>query len=375
MAIQNAINLTDAGVPNHDGDGVFTGVELSDGQLLSGVTGSTPVALNPYMQQGLGCWFWNLSFSYSSGVLTIESADGTALSSSNPAYVVMKKTVTGSELIQYKITANQTLTVSDMTGNTLGTTASIAWASEMPLYVGFMADNTYSNLTGFVSRTPNLIATPSSTTEIGDPSAANADEDYSVFAFDDITEADFVTVPVGYVGAVEVVKDSSDAWTIQALSGDTGIGNFCDKRLYTMPTGQNGAASGGFILDNGGTAPSFVYNEYNYSIATDGNVSCKVACSADAGTDGSGAVPTLIVCPLRRSDSYNTTFGLSAGSFTVTYAGTTTVHGQLLASSINPVRHFKFQISVSQALANGTFTNGNRGILANWHYMAYNGYN
>jgi len=278
-------------------------VALGLGDLLIGANSAAPNDLTSWMQAGNNCWFWNLSFTHSAGTLTLAGADGTALSSTNPGFVVMASNATTGRMVLHTITANDTLTVSDMTGSLFGTTSSIAWGNDMPLYVGFMADSSDANLEPVICRMPHLKTSPATSGDIGDPSSATADEEWSVFAWNDITETNYTSKQVGIIGSLRATKAvTTDAWTLTALDAYDGAGKWNDSRTFTMVTGNNGAASGKYWGDEGGTAPSFSgANEVYYWISKDGR--CQYAWRFNTSSAASGTGAASLKPPYRHYDS------------------------------------------------------------------------
>lgn len=278
---------------------------VSGGTMLNTSGSGATLTVNldsTLMIQGINCFFWNLSFTLSGGDLVIAGADGTALSASNPAYVIMPSNATAGRLVLHTITANDTLDVSGMTGNTFGTTASVAWGNAMPWYVGGCADSSDANFEFVVSRLPHLQSTPSSSANMGDPSSATADQEYSVYFFNDVTEANYQSMQLGIIGSCTATKDGSDDWTIGALTDYDGVGRFNDNRTFGMPTGQNGAASGTYNVSTAGTDPVFTSQSINYSIDKAGNVVADISLIS-CSTPGTGANLYQPVLPLKNGNS------------------------------------------------------------------------
>lgn len=302
MTTNNADNISQAGVVFSDGAGTFTGVSQSSPELLFGSTGNEPKKVEPFLYQGNNCWFWNLSFTHAAGTLTIAGADGTALSTSNPACITMPSNVTTGVLKNFILTANQTLTVSDLDGNLGYTLTGENISNPIPLYIGFMADSSDTNLTGVVTWLPSVKAAPSSSTDIGDPSAANADEQFSVFAFDDITEANYTTSSVGLIGSLTATKDASDQYTLQSLDGvHDGVGKWNNRKVFTFAAGQYGSSSGSFMTSTS-TPPTFASTSVGYFFERNGTFRMYSRMDGDGGADGSGGNFCNLVSPI---DLYN----------------------------------------------------------------------
>jgi hypothetical protein len=261
-------------------------------------------------QHGNNCFFSNLSFTHAAGTLTLAGGDGTALSATNPGYVIMGSNATAGRLVIHEITANDTLTVSDLTNNIFGTTAAVAWGNDLPMYVGFMADSSDANLEPVLCRLPNLDQSPAASADIGDPSAAAADKELSVFAWNDITEADYQDKSIGMIGSLRATKDGGDAWTLVAMDVLDGAGKWQENRVFSLPLGQNGAAAGKHMADNGGTAAQFTdVAGYQYTIRKNGTV--QVRWSSKACTvAGVGAVEALVSLPYSKNVQYRPTGSL-----------------------------------------------------------------
>lgn len=347
----------------------------TDGELPVGISSGAPVLLTTWMQQGNNCWFWNLSFTHSAGTLTIAGADGTALSATNPGFVVLASNATAGQMVQHKITANQTLTVSDMTGNTFGTTASTAWGDNMPLYLGFVADASDANLEPIVCRIPNLVVTSSSSSHLGDPSSATSDVQIGSFFFNDVTEANYTSKNVGMIGSLKATKNASDEWTLTALGVTDGAGKFNESTRFVMAQGQNGASANTWMKPNGGTAPVWANESYFYFIGKDGSVQISHNSSGDGGTDGAGAVSAILALPLQYStpdSSRNSVYGIHT-----TRTNTSVIAINTAISATGSVDNgLVFYGNTLGLIANSNFGSGSARFLAvSANYKAYNGIN
>jgi len=100
----------DSGEFNVDADGFV--------QLSSGL--KAPMTVN-------GGSVINIGFTLSTQTLTVHGADGTALSATNPGYVLVQDPANANQMKVFTVTANQAMTNTEMNGNTHGTTASTAW--------------------------------------------------------------------------------------------------------------------------------------------------------------------------------------------------------------------------------------------------------
>lgn len=370
MATNNAINQSGEGMVYYDGAGTFTNVPMSDGDLLIGVDSNPPAAVPSFFLEGQNCTFCNLSFTHSAGTLTIAGADGTALSSSNPGLLTMPSNATAGQLVTFLITANQTLTVSDMTGNIGNMTASTAYSNSFPLYIGFMADSSDTNLTGVVTWLPHITTAPATSTNIGDPSAANADQQYSAFAFDDITEANYTESNIGLIGSLTATKNASDVYTLDSLTVKDGVGKYNDNTYFTFATGLFGAGTSTYLKDNGGTAPTFSTNEVIYILNTEGYVTIHHYMSGDGGTDGSAGVNSYAALPYEFYQSISDNISFGAGLVDTTAWGVEGVSCMQPESTTNNIGVYRN--TSANLIDNDDFGNGNRNwrtyinYLANW---------
>ena len=338
---------------------------LTNGQIITGITGQTPKSLTSWMIAGTNCWVWNLGMSIGSNNLTIAGADGTALSSTNPGFVVMKSNVTNGALVQYTFTSNQVLTGSDLTNNVFGTTAGTAWDNNMPLYFGVIATSTDSSPVWWIGRIPFVSIGPSAG-NIGTPSSSVADSEGSIFLWTSATVANYVGMYTGCVGSILATKSSGDAWTL--VNADTsGVGQFVEGD-FAFPLAQNGAATGTYFYANGGTAPIFTTNSYTYSISKEGLVTLTIYCTGDGGTDGAGAVNAQIAMPYRPY-VFPTANNGCLGCFAITEAGTGAITVSAIPQDTGAPNAFQFYNNGNGTLiTNANFSNGSRYVQAKLVY-------
>ena len=227
----------------------------------------------------------NLGISYSGGTFTVHGYDGTALSASNPATIWMNPNTgasAGGQLKKYTLTANQTFQddagTSDIVGNLFGTTTSVAWGLEMPMYLYAVANNdpgtnSEPEVAICLCRVPHRVGSPLVGT-IGDPSSAVADTDASMWSIQDITEADYASQPCLCIGSIRMTKSASDDWTVQTVSTVVdGIGRFQERGVFSMVQNQNGASASAISSSVGGdTLPTFANVGAVYQITKEGLV-------------------------------------------------------------------------------------------------------
>jgi len=267
----------------------------------------------------------NLGIAYNggTGVFTIQAADGNALSTSNPGYVILHSKATPGKMIKYKITTNYTFIddvgASQIIGNLFGLTTSVATDNDVPFFIYFVSNDSETAVTPMLCRVAGTLYAPSNTV-IGKPSSAIADTNYSMWALDDtITVTDYDSNPALNIGMFRMRMSGADDWTVQALSyspGDNdGIGVNISERNYYMPSGQFGAVASRFMRLNGGTTVPQWTNQYvRYIFLKDNIVQINYEFSGDGGVDGNGAVNVQIILPFIGKD-----IGATQGTFVGTW--------------------------------------------------------
>lgn len=262
--------------------------------------------------RAIGPHYENLGCSLAAGVFTIHGYDGTALSATNPAYVWLADQTTSGQLKKYTITANQSFNDGahaspDLTGNTFGTDASEAWGNNCPFFIYAVSNDAEDTITFALSRLQNIPISTDDAVGHGTPAAATADSTRSFWYFNSITTDDYDTNAALMIGWIPMQKDSSDDWTVQALTDQMGIGKDVTYRTFTLPEGQNGSAASNIMLANGGTAPAWTTRLNKYEFLGNGYIRYMFTLSGDSGTDGSGAVSSLVALPNDAEDLFGAT--------------------------------------------------------------------
>ena len=232
----------------------------------------------------------NLGISLSSGVFSLTAEDGSDLSSSNPAYIVMPSSSSG-ETQQFQITSNQSFEdangTSDITGNLFGLTSGVSETNDVPFFIYAVSDSTDSTISFGISRIPNINTTTSSG-NLGSPSSATADIQQSIFFFDSVTLANYSSRPCLCIGSFRMTKDSSNDWTVSSLAITDGIGTFQEDKKFTISEGQYGNDSGSYFVA-GSTILTFTTNTIEYSITKNGI--CDINYIFDDRVTSAGASP------------------------------------------------------------------------------------
>jgi hypothetical protein len=267
----------------------------------------------------------NLGCSYSAGTFTIHGAEGTALSATNPAFVKFQDKGTPGYVKFISVEANQAFIddagASEIINNLFGATTGVAWGNDCPFYIYAVANDAMDTVQFMLSRIPHRKTAPA-VGEIGAPDDAVADNQYSFWSFDNIDETLYDGNPCVCVGSIRMQMSASDDWTVQALATTDGIGQFNEQTIFVFPEGQNGAASGTYVLSNAGTEPEWATQQYEYQMGLDGIVHV-VMDFLNVNVAGVGSQETHFVVPLAARITNRTCFGgsahylASAGRFTM----------------------------------------------------------
>jgi len=253
----------------------------------------------------------------------MTQADGSDLSSTNPAFLTIPSRANPGRLVVYAVTANQTFIdstgASTIIGNLFGLTTGIAYNQDIPFFIYAVCNDAENAVSFMISRMPGSTISPPAA-KIGKTGSAVASTQGSFFALDNPTVADYDNNPCVCLGAFRMRMNASNDWAVQALSNGTfatgankgadGIGCFHEQTKFIMATGQFGAATGSFFTNNGGTAPAFTNQNASYFI----NQSRQVIVTTDMNTRtaGAGAVITQFALPFIVDSNFR---GIASGNF------------------------------------------------------------
>lgn len=255
----------------------------------------------------------NLGFDYTSGRFSIVSADGSALSATNPGYVRLQngsdlgENLTVSLVKPYKFDDDSSAVTQDLAGWHTGMNSGDDWDEDRLFYVYVIAHDTpTSDPAVGISINPRMRVC-FSTAFLNVPGTINSTDYQSVMllpisdgmgGFTNPTPGDYDGNPCRIIGSfrMQTTDTANDDWTVQTLTGNDGVGRFHEKTRFTMPTGVRSAASGKYFRDNGGTAPAFTSSAVFYNINTSGLVTYWWS-FATATTAGVGAVIARLVPP------------------------------------------------------------------------------
>lgn len=223
----------------------------------------------------------NLGMTLSAGKFSVTSANGTALSSTNPGYVTLPSVANPGQLITITVTDNHEFIddngSSTVAGMLWGTTTAVDWGNDMPFFLYAIMKDDDSDVAFAISRSPaNEISYAAS--NLGVRGATVTTGQNSFFLLDKTTGPTSPTVgdydqnPSLLVGSFRMRKTSgaSNDWTVQTLGDQDGIGRFNWNTVWNMPAGVNGSASGKYFQATTGSPPTFITSAVLYLIQRNG---------------------------------------------------------------------------------------------------------
>lgn len=303
----------------------------------------------------------NCGMSVSGSTFTISGYDGTSLSSTNPCVIAVKSNTAGRVALA-RFTSDVTFTFgssSDTDGNLFGITDA-NWSNTMPFFIGVIYDGSTPYFT--ISRVPHVVS-GSASADLCQKGDTDCDAQADVMILSSgLTLSSFTSLPITQVGWFDMTyATSGGAWT-SAITSKNGFNDNFETVKFTFPTGQKAAATGTFILNNGGTAPIFSENYYFYWINSSGMVTVSLYLDGDAGTDGSGAVVSYLATPYLVA---NTNIIISTNSFLYNYVATSGLGMFQLAGNDDRVLLYT---NGTNALINSNFSNGSRHLAGSFTY-------
>ncbi len=315
-----ATTLTNGGIVLGSGTAAVTVLaQATDGQFPIGNSGSDPtlstITAGPGIEvvNGSGAVTLNanpaavgssnlgINYAVGTGIFTVTSQDGSALSSTNKGTITLPSKGTPGTLTEYDITADQNFIddngSSQIINNLFGLTSGTA-GTVMPFFLYAVTNDAENAIQFMLSRLPGASLSPI-VTSIGDPSSAIADDQASFWSFDNITETLFDVNPCLMIGSFRMIMSASDDWTVQTIATSDGIGLFQGDTFFDSPPGQFGAAAGKFFADNGGTAPAFATSEHQYRVNAKDQQCFLVARFDDVNVIGVGGQTSRVIFPYR----------------------------------------------------------------------------
>lgn len=315
----------------------------------------------------------NCELNVSGSTLTISGDGGVALSATNKCQVGIRSNTAG-DVACATFTANVTTTfgaTSDTDGNVMGITSTANWASTMPMFLGVIYNGTTPYFT--ISRLPYVVS-GAADTALWQEGSTDGDAQLDVgILTSGLTLASWVNLPITQVGWFDATYASTgEAWTFD-VTGKNGFNTNYESSYFSMPLAQNGAATGTFMLANGGTAPLFTTNTYYYTVEKNGMVTISVYLDADPGTDGAGAVNARLALPLANEATF-----AAGGTLAPFYIkGATTVTDQYcVGETFYGISYVSFYYNstlatVQSPITNAMFSNGARRMYGALRYKAF----
>ncbi len=317
-----------------------------------------------------------LSMTLSAGVFTIAGADGTALSASNPAYILMSAAAGSGTQKQIQLTSNFTLrdsasTSSDMIGEEFGTTTGVAWGNARPFYL--YAVNTNDTTAGFffaLSPNPRARFAPD-TANIGWKGVpAGTPNDINFFFLSSTTATAADGLPCKRLGGFTMTKNTADDWAIGAITQSAGSGFREDPfvgQVFAMPTGQMGAGAGVFLTSTGPTWASPSSIVYNYQMNLDGKVDIYFS-TEPAGSCTNGSTGVVRLHLPYSAVGIDGLFGPTLSSYAIPgamlqQAGIKTL--QSIRGQLGGNKYVTFGLS-TDSIDNNAFTSTDDNITVNW---------
>jgi hypothetical protein len=335
-------------------------------------------------------WISNLGMTLSAGTFTITDVSGNALTQANPGWVTVPSTTAG-QFSMLKVESGGTFIddagSSNIIGELFGVTTSIAWAQDVPffIYVVNRADSDIDGADGssafFITRDPRMSTTPSDANKIGDTGAVSVDKDQdSIFILDDVTTANYTSLPCQIIGAIRMRMSSSDDWTVQTLGNADGIGEHAlistFSTVWTFPAGQRGAVANYHTSQSSGTPPTWATPgniTYQYVIDSHGFVLIKYTTrNAGAVTASATAVQLRVHLPYNLSSTMfsSTTDNYIGGFYSVTGQVENDGHITLTVDLDTPERVALNSGGLAN-IAGDDFTDSADDIELHWVYKAY----
>lgn len=305
--------------------------------------------------------YWdNIGINYSSPTFTVRGARGVSLSSVNPGTVVLPSKSVKGAFNKYTVTADQTFIddtgSSQIVGNRFGLPTGVAYADSIPFYIYAVTNDAETTVAFMISRIPHAVVSPA-IANIGTQISATANTQGAFYALPNITISEYDANPCYCIGSFRMTMSAADDWTVTALDDGDGLGLYQEFRQFTVPTGVFGAATGTYFLANAGTAPIFTTNIYRYYVEKSGYVSLNMFANGDGGTDGAGAVTTLIAQPYIHQDIGSST-NIWTGYGRVASVGVTV---GVTAQSIAAANNFAIANDTTLAfITNAAYLNGAR---------------
>lgn len=251
-------------------------IQLAAANGITTVAGSSLITIGEAPSPGVS----NLGVTYSSSTFSVTAANGSALSTTNPGFVVLPSKVTPGTLIQYTIVQNQSFIdqsgSSQINGNSFGVTnTGNTYNLDMPFFLYAVSNSSAGTpetaIAFMISRVNGLTTSPIAA-KIAKFTSAVASTQGSMFSLDSsITVADYASSACLSIGSFRMQMPALNNWLVQTLKVSDGIGQFNSSTLFGLPTGSFGAGTGSFFTPTSGdTPPQWTSQALTYFMTVDG---------------------------------------------------------------------------------------------------------
>lgn len=306
-------------------------------------------------------WLDNVGLVNSGTVLSVASADGTAISATNPVYISYPTTaglwssakIIAPITINHGAHASYNFNLGGARNQEAG--GSGGWVQVTPLHLYWCVKSGDAYLA--ISDVPELSQMPNNANYIGDFAAAPTSPiQGNVFIAGTITKADFVDLPLVKAGSVRATLSSVNKWLIAAFDNYDGFGRYNYGRSFSHPTGSMGASTGFHALGPAsGYNPAWTTDIINYWL-NGKTITVEFNMVGDAGNDGSHAAAYNLTLPYYPAHTNATNLN---GCVRLYYAGATTVNPAAVTfNSANCCANF--YITATTLLQYSNLSHGNR---------------
>jgi hypothetical protein len=250
-------------------------------------------------------WVENVGITFASSTFTVTGSNGVALSSRNAAYIALPSLTSPGQVKAYRITSSQSFIdrtgASTINGNLFGFLTGDVQTTDVPFFLYAVSNSAAGSpetaISFMISRQAGRKTSPL-VADIGKTGSSVADNDWSFFALDNPTVADYASCPCLMIGSFRMTKVAlNDGWGVTTLDSKDGIGQYQQNRRFFLDTGVLGAKVGSHWLNNGGTAPTFNGAQSAYFIRPSGYIDANYTATTTS-VNGAGAVGALVIVPM-----------------------------------------------------------------------------
>jgi len=295
--VEVQVATTRSGAPGNTNDAGISSYDTNEfGIDVNGfVTVDEKTRMTPGYVENLG-----INYDGGTGIFSIQGATA-ALSTTNPAYIVLQSQAAPGELVLYKLTADQSFIddvgASEIINNLFGHTTGRIVDQDIPFFIYAVPNDAEDTVQFMISRVPHKTTSPVAAS-IGAPDDAVADAQSDFWSIDSIDETLYESNPCLCIGGFRMRMSTLDDWTVQTLDPTIdGIGMFFESHYFTQVKGHYSADAASYFVAGGSTVPAWNVENLTYTIQRTGTCNWAVAFSGDGGTDGAGGAAVQIASP------------------------------------------------------------------------------